>query len=124
MASSVQGISLPFNKPSPFKGIEQGHHVSAINRKLLRQLLLGCLSNGFKQQQNPVVRWLQLPDAEQLCKLTASFSSQTTQQVGLIGEKTLRQGSDNACIQWFLIVWDTFPISRVIAHCRYISFCS
>src|SRR5438067_2315441 len=85
VTSSVSWIRLPFNEPSLFENIEECHHVGAINRKTLRQVLLGCLANGFKKQQNPVVRGMQFPSTENLRKLTASFSSQAAQQVGLIG---------------------------------------
>ena len=89
MASSVEWISLSFNEPSLFEDIEECHHISAINRKALRQALLGCLANGFKQQQNPIVRGMQFPSTQDLRKLAASFSPQAAQQVGSIGEKAL-----------------------------------
>ena len=76
VASSVSWISLSLDKPSLLESIKQGHHVGAINRKLLRQLLLGCLTNSFKKQQNPIVRGLQFPGTEDLRKLTARFPSQ------------------------------------------------
>jgi hypothetical protein len=89
VTSSVEWIRLSFNEPSLFENIDERHHVGAINRQGLRQVLLGCLANGFKKQQNPVVRGLQFPSTEDLRKLTASFSPQTAQQVGSIGEKAL-----------------------------------
>lgn len=89
VSSPVEWISLSFNEPSLFEDIEECHHVGAINRQDLRQVLLGGLANGFKQQQNPIVRGMQFPGTEDLCKPTTSFSSQTAQHVGLIGEKAL-----------------------------------
>jgi len=47
------------------------------------------LTNGFKKKQNPIVRGMQFPSTKNLRKLAASFSSQTAQQVGSIGEKAL-----------------------------------
>src|SRR5579884_1499308 len=84
VTTSVSWVSLPLDEPSLFKNIEECDHIGAINRKLLCQVLLGCLINGFKQQQNPVMRGLQFPSTKNLRKLTASFSSQAAQQVGLI----------------------------------------
>jgi hypothetical protein len=49
MTSSVEWISLSFNEPSLFENIEECHHVGTINRQDLRQVLLGCLANGFKK---------------------------------------------------------------------------
>src|SRR6266478_4716374 len=89
VTSSVEWISLSFNEPSLLENIEECHHVGTINRQDLRQVLLGCLANGFKKKQNPIVRGMQFPSTEDLCKLTTSFSSQTAQHVGSIGEKAL-----------------------------------
>src|SRR5258708_3858766 len=115
VTSSVKWISLSFDEPSLFENIEECYHVGTINRQELRQLLLGCLANGFKQKQNPIVRGIQFPSTEDLCKLAASFSSQTTQQVGAIGEKALWQGMNKACMQRFLIVGQRWMVSRVCA---------
>lgn len=69
MPSSVTGVQLTFNEPALFEHIEEGHHVGAINRQRLGQVLLRSLANGVKQQQNPVVRGLQVPRTEHLRKL-------------------------------------------------------
>jgi len=89
VTSSVEWISLSFDEPSLFEDIEECYHVGTINRQDLRQVLLGCLANGFKQKQNPIVRGMQFPSTEDLRKLAASFSPQTAQQVGSISEKAL-----------------------------------
>jgi hypothetical protein len=125
--SSVSWISLPFNEPSLLENIEECYHIGTINRKTLRQVLLGCLANGFEKKQNPIVRGIQFPGTEDLCKLTTSFSSQTAQHVGWIGEKALWYGMNTACIQRFLIVQDSFPVSRVFARVSrrcVVSFCT
>src|SRR5579884_4146630 len=89
VTSSVTWVRLSFDEPPLFEGIKEGYHIGTINRQGLRQVLLRCLADGFKQLQNPVVRGVQFPSAEDLRKQTAGFSSQAAQQVGLIGEQAL-----------------------------------
>ena len=49
VTSSVEWIRLSLDEPSLFENIEECHHVGTINRQDLRQVLLGCLANGFKK---------------------------------------------------------------------------
>jgi hypothetical protein len=104
MSASIKGICLPFDEASLFKHIEECHHVGAVNREGLCEVLLGCLTNGFEQQQNPIVGGMQFPGAQHLRKLAARLSSQAAQQIGLIGKQALRQGANNACIQRLLLL--------------------